>query len=79
MSGECPKCGKHALECKCDLKPCPFCAGTDIYYVSSYPWGAFSCSSCNADGPPITRSEEEINFDDVIRMLEAKKCWNKRV
>lgn len=59
------------------LKNCPFCGSDNIYYVSCYPWGAYSCKGCDADGPPIRR-EEDCKFDDIIRMNEAIKAWNER-
>ena len=53
-----------------DLKPCPFCAGTDIepvyYDGKASSFYAVECADCSSRGP---RAEYE---DD------AERLWNER-
>ena len=64
------------------MKPCPFCAGTDIGETVDYDDGtatgtcAFLCVKCNAQGPPTAFKYEE-NTDLVIE--RAATLWDTRL
>ena len=49
-----------------ELKPCPFCGGTDQRVKSSGRWGWFVSCRCCAVGPSTASREEAV------------EAWNKR-
>lgn len=57
---------------KITIKPCPFCGGRNIHFVSELevrgePLGAYMCADCYGSA-----GDDENNFD------EALKAWNRR-
>ena len=53
-----------------ELKPCPFCGGTDIHIVENGPDGfSITCKDCNAWVDNI--------FEDMTKE-QAIELWNRR-
>ena len=63
-----------------ELKPCPFCGGTDIL-IDTYLNGTMIwCTSCNATISKMSYLEYH-NVPDVKENVEPKviEMWNRRV
>lgn len=55
-----------------DLKPCPFCGGTDLEIREmGEEWHVVSCNGCNAEGGYYLP-------DDSTMPEEAAELWNRR-
>lgn len=55
-----------------ELKPCPFCGGTDVHITDAWPHYAY-CLGCNAKVQPFP---PETGKDGV---KNAEEAWNRRV
>lgn len=59
------------------IKPCPFCAGVNVYPAyANQPATYFYCKclDCGANGPKI---ERQSGADEYIEYIEAAKKWNR--
>lgn len=57
-----------------DMKPCPFCGGSDLVVDSDIE--AVMCDDCLGTGPSLLQQEHESHEDMVEKAIAA---WNKRV
>ena len=55
-----------------ELKPCPFCGGTDAYIVSNC-YGQF-CARCPGCGATVWGKDDE----DIRTESKIAKFWNRR-
>ncbi|MBR4211456.1 MAG: Lar family restriction alleviation protein [Oscillibacter sp.] len=57
-----------------ELKPCPFCGGTDLKIHTAFGvQGNFICASCQAEGPlAVVESADDVLFDLAV------EAWNRR-
>lgn len=54
-----------AVDCRQELKPCPFCGSTEIVLSN---WGLYRCWCTNC----LAKTDDEILEKDAI------KAWNRR-
>lgn len=63
-----------------ELKPCPFCGGTDIAISvdenQGNKWGSAVCYSCSAVGPEVRTGYE--TYPEASWRAEAAAEWNRR-
>ena len=68
-----------------ELKPCPFCGGTDIYetYSQEYAYGTrrpeIFCNTCKSifsveDDSPYMNCDEDFKY----RKEKTRETWNRR-
>jgi len=65
------------------IKPCPFCAGVNVYPAyANQPATYFYCKclDCGANGPKIERQiiQNRTDVDERIEYIEAAEQWNQR-
>ena len=63
-------------ELEANLKPCPFCGGTDVVLHESKQWFAFSvfCRNCGA----TVGDEGDYYNEGTTTREEAIALWNRR-
>jgi hypothetical protein len=88
MSGECDKCGDHALECGCDaheIFPCPFCAWKNIRIIEDeikekdhvFKGSKYTfcwCKVCGTCGPWAY----SVDDDEKTVIRKCIERWNER-
>lgn len=60
------------------LKPCPFCGGTHVYYITTQgaKWGSAVCSECGVIGPEVRTGYDQS--ENAPWHVEALEAWNTR-
>ena len=66
-----------------EIKPCPFCGGTEIkciQYDEDGDYFAIFCrkKNCSASGPPVDAIHGEDEYDEAATTDRALEAWNRR-
>jgi hypothetical protein len=68
------------MEDQQQLKPCPFCGGTDISAVegSTFRWAYLACNTCGGNRGDCRKANSALTADAPENMVELAEDWNRR-